>query len=292
MSIKIYNLGSMNIDYVYKVEHFVSAGETMASESMSVFPGGKGLNQSVALARAGAEVIHGGILGKDGDFLTDTLAASGADVSRTKKTDGRCGHAIIQVDKNGRNSILLFAGTNRSIDKNYAEKFLYDAKPGDFLLLQNEISGLKDIFEIAHGKKMQIAFNPSPFTEDINELPLSFIKWWFCNEIEGEALFESSDPNVIAERFIMQYPNSNLILTLGSKGSIFKNATEYIKCPAGKVKAVDTTAAGDTFTGYFMAAIAGGKAIAEAMYIASRAAAITVSRPGASESIPYMENLY
>ena len=119
---KIYNLGSLNIDYDYDVEHFDAGGETLASKGMSIFPGGKGLNQSVALARAGARVIHGAVIGNGGDFLIDVLSNSGADVNRIKKTDASCGHAIIQVDKNGQNCILLFAGTNHCIDEEYVER--------------------------------------------------------------------------------------------------------------------------------------------------------------------------
>ena len=203
---KIYNLGSLNIDYVYEVEHFVSAGETLSSKKMTIFPGGKGLNQSVALARAGVPVIHGAVIGDNGELLMDTLSASGVDTSRIQKTSGSCGHAIIQVDQNGQNCILLFPGTNHGIDKTYVEMFLRDAEEGDILLLQNEVNGLDVIFEIAHEKRMQIAFNPSPYHTDIKELPLSYVKWGFCNEIEGEALFGYSDPQRIADAFCRQYP--------------------------------------------------------------------------------------
>lgn len=283
---KIYNLGSVNIDYVYAVDHFVTAGETLSSESMRVFPGGKGLNQSVALARAGASVIHGAIVGDGGDLLTNALAEAGADVGRIEKRPGSCGHAIIQVDRSGQNSILLFAGTNHSIDRAYIESFLFDAEKDDVLLLQNEISGLDVIFEIAHKKKMQIAFNPSPYHESLKLLPLSYIKWWFCNEIEGAAFFEKDEPEEIAEAFLRRFPNSNLILTLGKEGSVFVNADTYIRQPIYQVPVVDTTAAGDTFTGYFIAAITSGKSAAFALDVASKAAAITVSRQGASVSIP------
>ena len=283
---KIYNLGSLNIDYVYAVDHFVTAGETLASEKMTVFPGGKGLNQSMALARAGARVIHGARIGDNGEFLTDTLTSAGVDTSRIEKITGSCGCAIIQVDKDGQNSILLFAGTNHCIDKTYIEKFLFDAEENDILLLQNEINNLDVIFEIAHQKKMQIAFNPSPFHMDIHKLPLSCVKWWFCNEIEGAALFGSNDPKEIAETFVKRFPNSNLILTLGKDGSVFINADTYIEQPIYKVHTVDTTAAGDTFTGYFLAAVTKGKDVGYALKIASKAASITVSRHGASSSIP------
>ena len=160
---KIYNLGSLNIDYVYSVEHFVTAGETLPSDVMEVFPGGKGLNQSVALARSGAKVIHGGLIGDGGDFLTEKMALSGVDISRIKRTDGSNGHAIIQVNKDGQNCILLHAGSNYKIDRQYIEDFLADAVENDILLLQNEISCLDEVFEIAEQKKLRIAINPSPF---------------------------------------------------------------------------------------------------------------------------------
>lgn len=288
---KIYNLGSLNIDYVYAVDRFVTSGETLSSENMSVFPGGKGLNQSVALSRAGAKVIHGAIIGDNGALLLNALEEAGVETSRIEITSGSCGHAVIQVDKNGQNCILLFAGTNQCIDKAYIEKFLFDAQENDILLLQNEISGLDVAFEIAHRKQMQIAFNPSPFHADIKKLPLSYVKWWFCNEIEGAALFGSSDPKKIAKAFAKQFPNSNLILTLGKDGSVFINADTYIEQPIYKVHTVDTTAAGDTFTGYFLAALTGGKDVAFSLDIAARAAAITVSREGASSSIPMYDEV-
>lgn len=288
---KIYNLGSLNVDYVYEVGHFVSAGETLASDGMQIFPGGKGLNQSVALARAGAKVNHGAVVGEDGDLLLDTLLAAGVDISNIKKATGRCGHAIIQVDRTGQNCILLFSGTNHAIDKEYIEKFLFDAQKGDMLLLQNEINGLEIIFEVAHKKQMQIAFNPSPFHTDIKKLPLSYVKWWFCNEIEGAALFGSGEPKEIAKTFTEQFPNSNLILTLGKDGSVFINADTYIEQPIYKVRTVDTTAAGDTFTGYFLAAVAQGKGVGFALDVASKAASITVSRHGASSSIPMRDEV-
>lgn len=285
---RLYNLGSLNVDYVYAVDHFVAAGETLASESRQVFPGGKGLNQSIALARAGASVLHGAILGDDGGLLIDTLSASGVDTSRIKKTGGSCGHAIIQVDKTGQNSILLFPGTNHRVDQDYVEAFLCDAQPDDVLLLQNETNGLAMIFEIAHKKGMRIALNPSPFQPALRQLPLAYVTWWFCNEIEGEALFGSRDPQEIAANFAAQYPDSRLVLTLGGSGSLFRQADTQIRQPAYAANAVDTTAAGDTFTGYFMAAVTAGKDVPAALDIASKAAAIAVSRKGASESIPSM----
>ena len=288
---KIYNLGSLNIDYVYSVEHFVTAGETLPSDVMEVFPGGKGLNQSIALARAGAKVIHGGLIGDGGDFLTEKMALSGVDTSRIKRTDGSNGHANIQVNMDGQNCILLHAGSNYKIDRKYIEDFLADAEENDILLLQNEISCLDEAFEIAGQRKMQIAFNPSPFKEDIKLLPLKSVKWFFCNEIEGEALFGSGDPETMKVNFLKMYPESVLVLTLGSRGSMYISKEKSFFQPALEVKAVDTTAAGDTFTGYFISVVSRGGSAECAMEIATKAASVTVSRKGASDSIPYYNDL-
>lgn len=288
---RIYSLGSVNIDYVYGVDHFVRAGETLSSAQMNIYPGGKGLNQSIAAARAGGAVLHGVVLGDNGAFLLETLSASGVDTSRIETVGGSCGHAIIQVDKSGQNSILLFPGTNYSVDKAYAQRFLCDAEAGDFLILQNEISALGEIMELAHEKKMQIALNPSPLGDNISKLPLQYVKWWFCNEIEGAALFGGENVDALTRNFLRQYPDANLILTLGKDGSIFVNRTQRIAQTIYPVQAVDTTAAGDTFAGYFIAAVAEGKEIAFAMDLAARASSITVSRPGASCSIPYRREL-
>lgn len=288
---RIYSLGSVNIDYVYSVDHFVRAGETLSSAQMNIYPGGKGLNQSIAAARAGGEVLHGVVLGDNGAFLLDTLSTSGVDTSRIETVGGSCGHAIIQVDLSGQNCILLFPGTNYCVDKAYAQRFLHDAQAGDILILQNEISALGEIMELAHEKKMQIALNPSPLGDNISKLPLQYVTWWFCNEIEGAALFGGESVDALTENFLRQHPDANLILTLGKDGSIFVNRTQRIAQPIYPVQAVDTTAAGDTFTGYFIAALAEGKEIAFAMDLASRASSVTVSRPGASSSIPYRREL-
>lgn len=288
---KIYNLGSLNIDYVYSVEHIVNPKETIASNNLKKFAGGKGLNQSIALSRAGCNVIHGGIIGNDGAFLKEVLIKDNVDISHIIMLDKSTGHAIIQVDKNGQNSILLYSGTNHLIDREYVKNFLKDSQEDDILLLQNETSALEYAFEIAKNNKIQIALNPSPYSENLKNLPLQYVNWWFCNEVEASELFGSSDIDVIKNKFISQYPNSNLILTLGEYGSIFINQNNFIRQIAYKTNVVDTTSAGDTFTGYFLGAISQNKTVKDAMEIASKAASITVSRNGAATSIPYITEI-
>ena len=288
---KIFNLGSLNIDYVYSVEHIATPKETLASIDMQKFAGGKGLNQSIALSRAGCNVIHGGIIGNDGAFLKEVLIKDNVDTSHIIMLDKPSGHAIIQVDKNGQNSILLYSGTNHLIDREYVKNFLKDSQEDDILLLQNETSALEYAFEIAKNNKIQIALNPSPYSENLKNLPLQYVNWWFCNEVEASELFGSSDIDVIKNKFISQYPNSNLILTLGEYGSIFINQNNFIWQIAYKTNVVDTTSAGDTFTGYFLGAISQNKSVKDAMEIASKAASITVSRNGAATSIPYITEI-
>ena len=140
MAGRILNFGSLNIDRVYRVEHFVKPGETIASKGYQCFPGGKGLNQSIAAARAGARVFHAGTVGADGDFLIKLLSESGADVRYVRKTDGITGHALIQVSDAGENCIILYPGANFDNDTAYMEQVLSGFSAGDILMLQNEIS--------------------------------------------------------------------------------------------------------------------------------------------------------
>ena len=287
---KIYNIGSLNVDYVYQVDHFVKPGETLASNKLQIFPGGKGLNQSIALACAGVRPIHCALSGTNGAFLLEKMNGSGVDIDRIKTVDYPSGHAIIQVDRTGQNSILLYGGTNVMLDMEYVASVLADAEPNDILVLQNEINCLKEIMELAAEKKMRIAFNPSPYAPDILELPLDKVTWWFCNEIEGAALFGGEKEEIISN-FLEKYPQSNLILTLGEAGSVFVNANKKVEQGIYKVNVVDTTAAGDTFTGFFIAGVASGASVENTMEMAAKAAALTVSRAGASESIPKYEEV-
>lgn len=288
----IYNLGSLNIDYVYSVPHFVAPGETLSSRSLQLFPGGKGLNQSVALAKAGARVVHGGRIGESGLFLRQILEEAGADVTFVEIDPGQTGHAIIQVDENsGQNCILLYPGTNHGFTPEFVSRILENACPGDILLLQNEINCLDVIFAEAARKQLKIAFNPSPFRDELLELPLEQVSYWLCNEIEGGQLTGEQEPEKILEAMVRKFPNSAIVLTLGSDGCIFARGQERYAQPIFPVKAVDTTAAGDTFTGYFLAWVAEGKSIPEALLVASKAASIAVSRMGASASIPGREEV-
>ena len=291
---KVLCFGSLNIDYTYKVPHFVKKGETLASERLQVFGGGKGLNQSVALAKAGTEVYHAGSIGQDGVFLLDMLKDAGANTDFVKILDTvRTGNAIIQNDKSGDNCIILYGGANQAITREQVDEVMSHFESGDYLVLQNEINELGYIVEKAHEKGMVIVLNPSPMNEKILALPLDVINYFILNEVEAAQILGKEDKGEesweqIADDLLKKFPQATIVLTMGSEGSVFKNQKETVCQSIYKVQAVDTTAAGDTFSGYFIGGILGGLSAKEAMDQASKASAIAVTRKGAAPSIPLL----
>ena len=294
MGLKVLCFGSLNIDYTYKVPHFVKKGETLASERLQVFGGGKGLNQSVALAKAGTEVYHAGSIGQDGMFLLDMLKDAGANTDFVKILDTvRTGNAIIQNDKSGDNCIILYGGANQAITREQVDEVMSHFESGDYLVLQNEINELGYIVEKAHEKGMIIVLNPSPMNEKILALPLDVINYFILNEVEAAQILGKEDKGEesweqIADDLLKKFPQATIVLTMGSEGSVFKNQKETVCQSIYKVQAVDTTAAGDTFSGYFIGGILGGLSAKEAMDQASKASAIAVTRKGAAPSIPVL----
>ena len=289
---RILNFGSCNIDHVYKMHHIVSPGETEASAKLETFPGGKGLNQSIALARAGAKVCHAGLVGGDGEWLKALLSENGVDVSCLETAEDRkTGHAVIQVAESGENSIILYGGCNREITKELADRVLENFGEGDILLLQNEISNLKYIVDKGYEKGMKIILNPAPFTEELKEIDLKKLFCLIPNEVEAEALAGADTPENNVKKLQSLCDGLRVLITVGKKGSIYFDGEKLIKQPAFKVDAVDTTAAGDTFIGYFVASLSNGEDVAKALDIASCASAIAVSRMGAAVSVPYMSEV-
>ena len=283
---KILNYGSLNLDYVYNVPHFVSAGETLSSYNMEVICGGKGLNQSIALARGGARVFHAGKIGFNGGMLENILKENNVDTSYLLKDEKENGHAIIQVDKTGQNCILLFSGSNGKIEKDEIDSTLENFEKGDYIILQNEISNVPYIIEKAYEKGLFTVFNPSPITDDILSYPLDKISLLILNEVEGKAITGEEEPDKIIEKLFENYKGIRVLLSLGTKGSVYADETQKIKAGIFKAKAVDTTAAGDTMLGFFVSALSKGIDEKDALILATKASAIAVSRKGAAPSIP------
>ena len=275
---KVLNFGSLNIDMVYRVRNFVRPGETIPALNFSRFAGGKGLNQSLALARAGAPVTHAGAVGGDGGFLLDLLRASGVDCRAVQvERDTPSGHAVIQVADSGENAIVLFPGANHRISGESIDRAMELCSPGDILLLQNEISEIPRIMRAAAERGMRIFMNPAPMTDEVADYPLELLDTLIVNETE-------------AERLAGKFPRGvNVLRTLGARGAVYN---DEISVPARRVdKVVDTTAAGDTFIGYFISGLLRGMDAEAAMRLAAAASAYCIRHAGAAPSIPYLRDL-
>ncbi|MGN0275098.1 MAG: ribokinase [Chordicoccus sp.] len=283
---KVLCFGSLNLDHVYRVHSIVRPGETISSLGVETHCGGKGLNQSIALAKAGAPVWHAGAVGDDGQMLVRRLQDAGVHTNLIEHLDGPNGSCVIQVDDRGQNSIVLFGGTNQRITETYVDEVFSHFEKGDLVLLQNEISCLPYILGKAASKQMTIILNPSPMTRELMATDLSAVSLFILNEVEGGDLTGETDPDRILDALASRFPGAEAVLTLGGSGSCFRGNGETIRQEAYPVQAVDTTAAGDTFTGYFIADYYASGDAKHALDLASRASAIAVTRPGAADSIP------
>ncbi len=282
--------GSTNIDLIYTVDHILKEGETLHSSSLIKGAGGKGANQSTALAKAGSEVYHAGKIGEDGDFLLELLQGWGVDTRYMRRYDGPTGQALIQVDRHGQNAIILFGGGNKVIEKTEIDQTLAEFGQKDMLVLQNEIVHTDHLIKEAKKREMQICMNVAPFDPSVFDLPLHLLDILAVNEIEGAALAKMSADapfEEILDALVAQYPKTQILLTVGKAGSYWAKEEKRIHQPIMDVQVVDTTAAGDTFIGYFLSSLGEGRSAEEALKWATAASAITVSRSGAMASIPY-----
>lgn len=288
---KILNFGSCNVDGVYRLPHFVRPGETLAAQSFCRYPGGKGLNQSIALARAGSSVFHAGCVGEDDPFLRGLLCENGVDTTYLATVSAPTGQAVIFVNDSGENSIVLYPGANAMVTEAWILQVLSNFSAGDFLLLQNEISELRPLISAAHAKKMQIIWNPAPFDSSLHDMDLSKLNWLICNETEAAGFFGEDQPEAFLTRLANTCPKLGAVVTLGKRGCIYTKNGKIFHHPAYQVQPVDTTAAGDTFVGYFTAQIGAGKDVANAVRLASAAAALATTKAGAASSIPTLDEV-
>lgn len=285
----IYNYGSINIDHVYRVPHLVRPGETLASSSLRQVVGGKGANQSLALARAGGRVSHWGRLNESDDWALAPLSEAGVGVTDVELTDQPSGHALIQVDDDAENAIILYPGANHGFDEARLQHLVGAAQPGDWVLMQNECNASERMLRLAADNDLAIAFNPAPLSLEVVELPLELCRILFLNRGEAAALVgeeESANADDLLVALTSRFPDVEIVLTLGGDGVCYQYQGERISLAAHRVEAVDTTAAGDTFIGYFMATRQRGDDIEQALRLATTASALCVQKAGAEPSIP------
>lgn len=288
---KVLVFGSLNIDFIYKLEHIVMPNETIKSTTCEVSAGGKGLNQAMAFAKTGLPVYIASNLGKNGQVLADTLSSGNVDISLLNHVDEDSGEAIIQVDENGNNAIIVCGNCNEHITEEYIESVFSHFEKGDILVIQNEINNLDLIINTAKDKGIILVFNPSPFNHVIKTLPMNKIDYLFINEVEGKQLTSYDDEKCIVEQILKEYPDMKIVLTLGERGAVYADKCEYIYEPAKKVEVVDTVGAGDTFTGYFIYGVESGKTVKESLQMAATASSIVIGRHGAGNSIPTLNEV-
>jgi len=283
---RVINFGSLNVDHVYAVDRFVAPGETIRCRAYQRFPGGKGLNQSIALARAGATVAHAGCVGPDGQWLRERLTRESVDTAAVRTVEAPTGHAVIQVADSGENAIVICAGANGAVDPDWAIGVVEQFGPEDVLLIQNEINALPEILTTARRRGLWTAFNPAPMTESVMGLPLDAVDLFILNESEAATLTGTSEPDGVRDWMGAHCAGASTVLTLGGRGACYLDAHGCRRQPAVRVQAKDTTAAGDTFTGYFLHTLNTTGDPGVALARAARAAALCITRDGAADSIP------
>ena len=276
----IWNLGSINADFVYSVPHIPAPGETMASTGRAVFLGGKGANMSVAAARAAARVAHIGAVGLDGRWAVERLTEYGVDTRHIAEIDVETAQAIIAVDVNGENSIILHQGANVKIPIHVLEQALTQAETGDTFVFQNETNLQVQAAKLAIKMGLRVAYAAAPFDSGAIIRVLSYLDFLIMNEIEAEQFKNATGQGP------QDIPVKDVIITLGDKGATWFGLDGPINVPAHKVTPIDTTGAGDTFTGYVLACLDRGQPMLQAMKTASKAAAIMVTRRGTADVIP------
>ena len=287
----VINFGSINIDHVYQVDHFVQPGETIASSHYQCLLGGKGANQSIALARAGSEVLHVGKINEADVAFKQTMIRDGIDCKHITCTETASGHAIIQVTPSADNAIVLFGGANHEITHKDILYALDTVKPADWVLTQNETNNIDQVLAQAKAKGLRVAFNPAPMTESVKHLPHECIDLLIVNEVEAEELSGRKDLNKIEAYFREDWPHAEVLITLGKAGVRMLKKDKTIDVPAFEVDAVDTTAAGDTFIGYFLSAYSNHTDSKTALIRACAASALAVMKLGAAQSIPNKEDV-
>lgn len=278
----ILNLGSINADHFYELSRLVGPGETLCASAHSVGLGGKGANQSVAAARAGALVRHIGAVGHDGAWLVEELAAYGVETRFIRRLETATAHALVMVDRTGENQIVIWPGANLLQSMEEIRAALEEAEPGDWLMLQNETSLVPEAAKAARARGVQVAYSAAPFDAEAARAVLPHVSLLFLNAVEARQLSQEIG---IA---VSDLPVPRVVVTQGAKGAelLDHDSGKTVSVPAKKVNVVDTTGAGDTLAGYMVAGLSMGLAPDRALQRASAAAALSVTKKGTSSAIP------
>jgi ribokinase len=278
----VWNVGSINADHFYDVPHIPAPGETLAATRVRTGLGGKGANQSVAAARAGADVRHIGAVGRDGAWAVERMASYGVRTDGILTMDVPTGHAIINVAADGENAIVIFGGANTAMPLSHVEGALTEATAGDVLLLQNETRHQADAGRAGRARGLRVVYSAAPFDANAVAKAVPHISLLLLNAVEAAQL------EAALGRRLADLPVPEIVVTRGADGSDWldtrSGATAHVAAP--RVDAVDTTGAGDTFAGYLAAGLDAGMPTNDAMLRAAAASALKVTRLGTADAIP------
>lgn len=276
----VWNLGSINVDVVYSVPHIPAPGETLASTGRDIFLGGKGANMSVAIARSGSRVNHIGAIGPDGVWTGERLLEYGVDTRHITIEDVPTSQAIIMVDDHGENAIVLAPGASIEIPQTTLQTALSEASTGDWFITQNETNLQRTAVALAKKMGLKVGYAAAPFEADRVAAVLEYLDFLILNEVEAAQLTEATGkiPAVLGV--------ADVIVTLGAGGADWFGADGKQHFDAMPVTPVDTTGAGDTFTGYVLGGLDQGMPMAQAIAMATKAGALMVTRKGTADVIP------
>ncbi|WP_422446602.1 ribokinase [Thermoanaerobacterium sp. DL9XJH110] len=291
-------IGSLNMDFNFKVPHLPAVGETLKAADYRTTPGGKGANQAVALARLGGEVLMIGAVGSDdaGKSLKKSLSNSGVDVKGVKEVGEPTGRAFITVDEMGDNTIIVFPGANDVLEFDWVCRFSAEIKKASYAVLQLEVplNTIIDSINLIHDVGTRIILNPAP-AQKIPDEVYSKIDIITPNESELSILtgmrVEEKGGILEAARVLLDKGVPHVVVTLGAKGCLYMNEKDSCFIDSFKVNAVDSTAAGDAFTAGLAVALSEGRSFKDALTFAGAAGALTVTKPGAQESLPFRQDV-
>ncbi|MDU9028773.1 ribokinase [Pseudomonas mediterranea] len=294
MSAKVVVIGSLNMDLVTRAPRLPRGGETLIGESFSTIAGGKGANQAVAAARLGAQVSMVGCVGSDayGQELRGALLAEGIDCQAVSVVEGASGVALIVVDDNSQNAIVIVAGANGALTPEVLDGFDKVLQGADVIICQLEVPDATVGHALKRGRELGkiVILNPAPASRALPADWYACVDYLIPNESEAAMLsglaVDSLETAEAAAAQLIAAGAGKVVVTLGAQGLMFANGSSFEHFPAPRVKAVDTTAAGDTFVGGFAAALANGKSEVDAIRFGQVAAALSVTRVGAQPSIP------
>lgn len=279
--------GSVNRDRTYSMPQIVRSGETITSTGLSSAWGGKGLNQAVALAAAGVPTALLARTGAHDREVIDFLSGRDVDVSHIAADPHEpTGHALVQLDQEGSNCIIIYPGANRTHGEGQIEEALAGYMAGDLLIVQNETNLVAHAVDVAANRGMRVAFNPSPLDDEALAVDLGAVDYLFVNEHEAAALTGAPVSEEAVDRLARRWPRMQIMMTLGADGSIWRQGDQTCAVDAVRSEVVDTTGAGDTFTGFFLGSVLRGLPVERALETASRAASLAIGRKGAAEAIP------